>query len=91
MATTQITYEDGTSEIVPITMRATCKAEAHALEAGWGTVQQSPVRCGAYAVYAALRMAGRSLPDFEHWLDTVSSFDFAAAAKEETEEGNPTD
>lgn len=31
MATTRITYTDGTSELVPITMRATCKAEAHAL------------------------------------------------------------
>lgn len=36
MATTRITYTDGTSELVPITMRATCKAEAHAIEAGWG-------------------------------------------------------
>ena len=35
-------------------------------------------------------MAGRSMPDFEHWLDTVASFDLAAA-KEEPEEGNPTD
>ena len=34
MATTRITYTDGTSELVPITMRATCKAEAHAIEAG---------------------------------------------------------
>ena len=86
MATTRITYTDGTSELVPITMRATCKAEAHAIEAGWG----SPVRSGAYAAYAALRMAGRTMPDFEHWLDTVASFDLAAP-KEEPEEGNPTD
>ena len=47
-------------------------------------------RSGAYAADAALRMAGRSMPDFEHWLDTVASFDLAAA-KEEPEEGNPTD
>ena len=86
MATTRITYTDGTSELVPITMRATCKAEAHAIEAGWGPITQSPVRSGAYA---ALRMAGHNLPDFEHWLDTVASFDLAAA-REETEEGNPT-
>ena len=90
MATTRITYTDGTSELVPITMRATCKAEAHAIEAGWGTITQSPVRSGAYAAYAALRMAGHNLPDFEHWLDTVASFDLAAP-KEEPEEGNPTD
>ena len=32
MATTRITYTDGTSELVPITMRATCKAEAHAID-----------------------------------------------------------
>ena len=89
MATTRITYTDGTSETVPITMRATCKAEAHAIDMGWGPITQSPVRSGAYAAYAALRMAGRNLPDFEHWLDTVASFDLAAA-KEETEEGNPT-
>lgn len=42
MATTRITYTDGTSETVPITMRATCKAEAHAIEAGWGPITQSP-------------------------------------------------
>lgn len=42
MATTRITYTDGTSETVPITMRATCKAEAHAIDAGWGTITQSP-------------------------------------------------
>lgn len=36
MATTRITYTDGTSETVPITMRATCKAEAHAIDMGWG-------------------------------------------------------
>ena len=90
MATTRITYTDGTSETVPITMRATCKAEAHAIDVGWGPITQSPVRSGAYAAYAALRMAGRNLPDFEHWLDTVASFDLAAA-KEEPEEGNPTD
>ena len=53
MATTRITYTDGTSELVPITMRATCKAEAHAIEAGWGPITQSPVRSGAYAAYAA--------------------------------------
>ena len=88
MATTRITYADGTSELVPITMRATCKAEAHAIEAGWGPITQSPVRSGAYAAYAALRMAGHNLPDFEHWLDTVASFDLAAA-KEEPEEGKP--
>ena len=63
MATTRITYTDGTSELVPITMRATCKAEAHAIEAGWGPITQSPVRSGAYAAYAALRMAGHNLPD----------------------------
>ena len=57
---------------------------------GWGTITQSPVRSGAYAAYAALRMTGRSMPDFEHWLDTVASFDLAAP-KEEQEEGNPTD
>ena len=90
MATTRITYTDGTSELVPITMRATCKAEAHAIEAGWGPITQSPVRSGAYAAYAALRMTGRTMPDFEHWLDTVASFDLAAP-KEETEEGNPTE
>lgn len=90
MATTRITYTDGTSETVPITMRATCKAEAHAIDEGWGTINQSPVRSGSYAAYAALRMTGRSMPDFEHWLDTVASFDLAAP-KEETEEGNPTD
>lgn len=49
-----------------------------------------PVRSGAYAAYAALRMAGRTMPDFEHWLDTVASFDLAAP-KEEPEEGHPTD
>ena len=87
MATTRITYTDGTSETVPITMRATCKAEAHAIDEGWGTINQSPVRSGAYA---ALRMTGRSMPDFEHWLDTVASFDLAAP-KEEPEERNPTD
>ena len=47
MATTRITYTDGTSELVPITMRATCKAEAHAIEAGWGPITQSPVRSGS--------------------------------------------
>ena len=82
MATTRITYTDGTSETVPITMRATCKAEAHAIDVGWGPITQSPVRSGAYAAYAALRMAGRNLPDFEHWLDTVASFDLAAAKEE---------
>ena len=81
MATTRITYTDGTSELVPITMRATCKAEAHAIEAGWGPITQSPVRSGAYAAYAALRMAGHNLPDFEHWLDTVASFDLASARR----------
>lgn len=35
-------------------------------------------------------MTGRTMPDFEHWLDTVASFDLAAP-KEEPEEGNPTD
>ena len=44
MATTRITYTDGTSETVPITMRATCKAEAHAIDMGWGPITQSPVR-----------------------------------------------
>lgn len=42
MATTRITYTDGKHEIVPITMRATCKAEAHAIEAGWGTITSHP-------------------------------------------------
>ena len=55
-----------------------------------GAHHPGTLRSGAYAAYAALRMAGRTMPDFEHWLDTVASFDLAAA-KEEPEEGNPTD
>lgn len=89
MANTRITYTDGNSEIVPITMRATCKAEAHAIEVGWGSITQSPVRSGAYTAYAALRMLGRNLPDFEHWLDTVTSFDLVTGKQEDQE--NPTD
>ena len=42
MATTRITYTDGTSELVPITMRATCKAEAHAIERGLGAHHPVP-------------------------------------------------
>ena len=67
MASTQITYTDGKHEIVPITMRATCKAEAHAIEAGWGTITESPVRTGAYATYAALRMAAPCLISSIGW------------------------
>lgn len=89
MANTRITYTDGKSEIIPVTMRATCKAEAHAIEAGWGPITQSPVRSGLYAAYAAMRMAGRSLPDFEHWLDTVAALDLAAD-QQENETENPT-
>ena len=96
MANAKITYTDGSEDIVPVTMRATCKAEAHALEDGWGTVQQSPVRCGAYAAYAALRMAGRSVPPFDKWLDGVERLDMLAAAPrnddvEDTDHANPTD
>ncbi len=92
MATTQITYTTGDTEIVPITMRATCKAEAHAIEAGWGSITESPVRCGAYAAYAALRMAGRTLPDFDHWLDTVASFDVVKKTETNKDDSeNPTD
>ena len=92
MASTRITYTDGKHEIVPITMRATCKAEAHAIEAGWGTITVSPVRTGAYAAYAALRMAGRNLPDSDHWLDTVASFDIAKSTEnKDAATENPTD
>ena len=92
MASTQITNTDGKHEIVPITMRATCKAEAHANEAGWGPITESPVRTGAYATYAALRMAGRNLPDFDHWLDTVASFDIAKSTEnKDAATENPTD
>ncbi len=90
MATTRITYTDGTSETVLVTMRATCKAEAYAIESGWGPITQSPVRSGSYAAYAALRMAGRSLPDFDRWVDTVASIDLAAP-KEAAAAENPTD
>ena len=51
---------------------------------------------GAYAAYAALRMAGRSVPPFDKWLDGVERLDMLAAAPrndnvEDTDHANPTD
>ena len=80
MATMKVTYTDGTSETVPVTMRATCKAEEHAVAEGWGSFTAAPVRMGAYAVYAAKRLAGASVPPFDQWLDAVEQIEQAATA-----------
>ena len=53
MAICKINYTDGHSENVPVTMRATCKAEEHGLKEGWGTAANSPIRFGLYSAYAA--------------------------------------
>lgn len=96
MANAKITYTDGSEDIVPVTMRATCKAEAHALEEGWGTVQQSPVRCVRPCAGPHRRRRRRSVPPFDKWLDGVERLDMLAAAPrnddvEDTDHANPTD
>lgn len=85
----QLTYVDGTTALIPITMRATCKAEEHALNEEWGNANTSPIRFGLYAVYAALRMRGDSLPPFDAWLDKVDGFEMAKP-KDSEETENPT-
>ncbi len=90
MAICKINYTDGHSENVPVTMRATCKAEEHGLKEGWGTAANSPIRFGLYSAYAAMRMAGRSLPGFDQWLDTVAGIDTVAQPEPE-ETTNPTE
>ena len=91
MATMKVTYTDGSSETVPVTMRATCKAEEHAMAEGWGSFASAPVRMGAYAVYAAKRLAGRDVPPFDQWLDSVEQIEQATVPATGGGEGaNPT-
>ena len=89
MAFMQVDYTDGRSENVLVTLRATCKAEEHGLANDWGSVNESSIRYSAYSVYAAMRMAGKTLPPFEQWMDTVSAL--SAATPPEATEENPTE
>lgn len=91
MATMKVIYTNGTSETVPVTMRATCKAEEHAIAEGWGSFTSAPVRMGAYAVYAAKRLAGATVEPFDQWLDTVEQIEQATTPTVKAgDDTNPT-
>ena len=60
---TRITYLDGHTDEVCVTMWQRCQAETHAKAKGWGSALDAVVKLNAYAA---------SVP-FEQWADTVVS------------------
>lgn len=75
MKALKVTYMDGTSEIVPSTLRAQAKAEERLHNLGLGTINDTPVNFVANMVYAAKRMSGADVGDFEAWSETVNDIE----------------
>ena len=67
----RITYQDGRTEDVRLTMLDQMKAEEHAQQEQWGGIDASGVRRGLYAVYWHLRSTGGTSTPFERWAGSV--------------------
>ncbi|OXN01119.1 hypothetical protein [Bifidobacterium vansinderenii] len=69
--TTKVTYKDGHSEELTVTMFEQIMATRYLKNNHLGTVQDEPVTFMAYQVYAKLRSAGQLNEPFEQWLRSV--------------------
>lgn len=67
----RITYQDGRTKDVRLTMLDQMKAEEHAQQEEWGDIGTSGVRRGLYAVYWHLRHDGSTDQPFEQWAENV--------------------
>jgi hypothetical protein len=70
---TRITYLDGHTDEVCVTMWQRCQAETHAKAKGWGSALDAVVKLNAYAAYVRCRQLGSTTLPFEQWADTVVS------------------
>lgn len=70
---TRITYLDGHTDEVCVTMWQRCQAETHAKAKGWGSALDAVVKLNAYAAYVRCRQIGATSIPFEQWADTVLS------------------
>ena len=68
---TRITYLDGHTDEVCVTMWQRCQAETHAKAKGWGSALDAVVKLNAYAAYVRCRQLG-STTWFPWWTRTTT-------------------
>lgn len=69
----RITYADGRTDDIRLTMLDQAKAEEHAQQHDWGAIDVSGVRRGLYSCYWHLRHVKRVSDTFEQWMETVTN------------------
>lgn len=71
MKTTKITYVDGHTDEITVTMFEQIMATRYLKNNHLGTVQDEPVTFAAYQAYAKLRAEGKLTDPFDRWVRTV--------------------
>lgn len=70
---TRVTYIDGHTDEVCVSIWQRCQAETHAKAKGWGSAMESVVKLNTYATYVRCRQLNLTALPFEQWADTVAS------------------
>lgn len=71
MKTTRITYVDGHTDEITVTMFEQIMATRYLKNNNLGTVQDEPVTFAAYQAYAKLRQSGKLNEPFDAWVRKV--------------------
>nr|DAR35162.1 MAG TPA: hypothetical protein [Caudoviricetes sp.] len=86
MKTTRITYVDGRTEEITVTMFEQIMATRYLKNNHLGTVQDEPVTFAAYQAYAKLRAEGKLNAPFDTWVRSVVQVEDIKTADTETVE-----
>lgn len=71
--TNRVTYLDGRTEEVQVSMFEQRLAARYMRDHNCGTIMEDPVTYSAYQAYVKLRQNGRTNTPFDDWLKTVES------------------
>lgn len=82
-------YLDGTTQAVTVSIFDKLQAEKYAAANGWGNIQESPMAQTSYALYFALRKAGKITQgtDFDKWTQTLADIDASGEPEAPLEAG----
>ena len=75
-----LTFNDGRTEHVTVSLRGIIAAERYLAQNDLGPSDAMPVTSGLYAVYWTMRHNGAASGTFDTWLDTIATFDTAGQA-----------
>lgn len=73
LTNTRITYLDGSTVDIAVTMWDRCLAETHGKAENWGSTMDAALKLVVFAAYARLRTEGKVTVPFKDWASTVAA------------------